>query len=171
MKVAAVNHHIVVEMIAAAYLTIVGIEHLGERLAMVEEHVLPLAHVAQIVVVHQYHLDRCLLLHDGAKLLNAHLETAVACEETDSAVGSTECSTYGCRKSESHCAESATCHYTQLALVLEVAAREHLVLTYIIHQYCLAIGGLSHGIHYLAHEQRSFLRMNGWLDDLLGLLL
>ena len=138
---------------------------------MIEEHVLPLAHVAQIVVVHQYHLDRCLLLHDGAKFLNTHLETAVACEEADSAVGSTECSTYGCRKSESHCAESATCHYTQLALVLEVAAREHLVLTYIIHQYCLAIGGLSHGIHYLAHEQRSFLRMNGWLDDLIGLLL
>ena len=158
-------------MIAVAYLGIVGVEHLCERLAVVEEHVLPLAHIAKVVVVHKYNLNRSLLFHNGAKLLYAHLETAVAGKEAYGAVGRTERCANGSWQSEAHCAESTTRYDAKLALELEVAAREHLVLTNVINQHSLALCSLCHSVYYLAHKQRSFLRMDGWLYHLLRFLL
>ena len=81
-----------------------------------------MSYVAEIVVVEEDYLHGSLLLHDGTKLLYAHLERSVASEEADGAVGCAEGGSNGSRQSEAHGAESATCHYTQLALVLEVAA-------------------------------------------------
>ncbi len=79
---------------------------MGEGVTAAEHQVLPLAHIAQIVVVQQNHLYRCLLLHDGAEFLDVHLETAVAEETADGAVGSSEGGTDGCRKAEAHGSEN-----------------------------------------------------------------
>ena len=147
-----------------------GVEHFGKRLAVVEEHVLPLAHVAQIVVVKQHHLDWGLLLHDGAKLLNAHLEATVACEQAHRAVGSAKGCTHGSGKTEAHGSQSAARHDASLEVKLRVATREHLVLAHIGHDDSLALCHLCHHVGHLTHEQRALGGMYGRLYDLLVLL-
>ena len=99
-----------------------GIHHPGERLSLVEEHVLPLAHVAEVVVVHHDHLHRALVFHDGAKLLYAHLESAVAGEHAHCAFWGAKGGTDGGWQSEAHGAESAAGHYRAFLVVFEVSA-------------------------------------------------
>ena len=57
------------------------------REALVEEHVLPLSHHAEVAVVHDHDDDRQLLEHDGRELLRGHLEAAVAVDADDGRVG------------------------------------------------------------------------------------
>ena len=126
---------------------------------MTEEHILPLAHVAKIIVVEKYHLYRRLLLHDGAKFLYAHLETAIAHEQADCAVWSSEGCTHSSWQTKAHGAQSTTRYYRALLVVFEIATREHLVLSNICHQYRIALGNFSHYIHHFAHKQRTLCRM------------
>ena len=48
VQIGTLHHGAAWYAIAGGYLLVVGIEHGGEGIALVEEHVLPLAHVAQI---------------------------------------------------------------------------------------------------------------------------
>ena len=81
-----------------------------------------MSYVAEIVVVEEDYLHGSLLLHDGTKLLYAHLERSVASEEADGAVGCTEGGSNGSRQSEAHGAESATRHDAEFATIMEIAA-------------------------------------------------
>ena len=56
------------------------------REALLEEHVLPLAHHAEVAVVDDHDDDRQLLEHRGRELLRGHLEAAVAVDADDGRV-------------------------------------------------------------------------------------
>ena len=89
---------------------------------MVEHQVLPLAHVAKVVIVEKDYLDWRLLLHDSAKFLYAHLETAVAGEQHHLPVGRAKRGAYCSRKTKAHGAEAAAADDAAVFLVLEISA-------------------------------------------------
>ena len=102
-------------------LLVVGVHHGGERIAMAEEQGLPLAHVAQIIIVEQNDFHGSALLHDGAKLFDGHLQTAISNEKTDGAVWGAEGGSDGGGKSEPHRSHSARGDNTAALRELEIA--------------------------------------------------
>ena len=98
------------------------IEHSGERLALVEEHILPLAHISEVIIVHEDYLHRTLVFHYRTKFLDIHLESTITCKHAHCAVGGSEGGSHCCRQSESHCSESTTSYYRALLVVFEIAA-------------------------------------------------
>ncbi|CDD18300.1 unknown [Prevotella sp. CAG:732] len=147
------------------------VHHVGERTATAKHQILPLAHIAEVVVVQENHLDWCLLLHDGTQLLDVHLETAISEEATDSSVWRTESGTDGSRKSEAHGSETTTGHNGEFLGKLEVTATDHLVLTDIVDENSLIMSNFRHHIGHLTHQERSLCRMDVLLNHLLLLLL
>ena len=116
---------------------------------------MPLAHIAQIVVVQENHLHGALLLHDGTQFLNGHLETTITAEHAHRTLGSAECGTYGGWYAKAHCTATTACNYATGMGVLEITATEQLVLTHIGDHNGLVVCGLAHTAHYLTHEQRT----------------
>ena len=114
-----------------------------------------MAYIAEEVVVEDYYFDRCAVLHDGAEFLNGHLYAAVAAEKAYGAFRCAHLGSYGGRKSEAHCAESARCHHRTRLGIAEIPCRKHLVLTDIGHHYCIMSGGFRHFIYHLAHVHAS----------------
>ena len=86
IEVLAVDYGSARNVVACGNLLVIGIEHRCERVALVEEHILPLANVAEEVVVQENHLHWNAVLHDGSQLLNGHLEASVATEQANSPV-------------------------------------------------------------------------------------
>ena len=132
---------------------------------------MPLAHVAQIVVVQENHLHGALLLHDGTQFLNGHLETAIAAEHAHGTFGRSEGGTYGGRYAKAHCAATTAGYYATGMCVLEVAASEELVLANVGHHDGLVVGCLADTTHHLAHEQGTFLGIEGGVYHLVVFLL
>ena len=142
-----------------------------ERAAMVEHQILPLTHVAKIVVVQEYDLHRSLLLHDRSKFLYTHLETTITGEQTNLTVRCAKgCANSG-GQSKAHCTQATTRNDTAMTMEFEITTREHLVQTDIIDKYGLAFGSLSNGIHHFTHQQFLALRMNRRFDNLCLLFL
>ena len=79
--------------------------HLG--VALVVEHLLPLAHHAEVGVVEDGDLDRDALGRRGDQLLRGHLEAAVAVDRPHHAVGPADLGADGGRHREAHGAEPA----------------------------------------------------------------
>ena len=123
------------------------------------------------MVVHQDHLHRRLLLHDGAEFLDAHLEATVAHEAADGAAGSAEGGTDGSGHAVAHRTETTAGADTALVVVFEVARRKQLVLADVSHEDGIVGTLLRHHVNDLTHAQRTFLRMDGGLDDLRALFL
>ena len=144
---------------------------MGKGATAFKHQVLPLTYIAKIIVVQENHLHRCLLLHNCTQFLDIHLETAITEETADGSVWSTKGSTDSCRKTEAHGTKSTTGNNTQFLGKLEIAATDHLVLTYVVHENSLIMGSFRHHIGHLAHQQRTLCRMDIFFDHLLLLLL
>ena len=111
-----------------------------------------MAHVAQIVVVHQDHFHRSLLFHDGAQFLDVHLETAVTHETAYRTLRSAEGGTNGSRHTIAHGSQSTAGADATLVMIFEITSGEELVLTNIRHQNRVIGSLLGNGVDHLAHE-------------------
>ena len=134
---------------------------------MAEEELLPLAHVAEVVVVEQHNLHGRLLFHDGAQLLDGHLQSAVAEEEADRAVGRAEGGADGCRQAVAHGAHAARGDHAAALREAEVARCHHLVLAHVGHHHRLVACELGHAADDFAHLERTFCGVNLRFDDAL----
>ncbi len=85
--------------------------------------------------------------------------------------GATEGGTDGCRKTEAHGSETTTGYDAQLLGKLEVAATDHLVLTYVVYENSLIMSSFRYHVGHLAHKQRTLCRMDILLYYLLLFLL
>src|SRR5574344_525558 len=150
---------------------VVGVVHWCEGVAVREEHLLPLAHIAKVIVVEQHNLDRCALLHDGAEFLDGHLQTAIAHKEADCTVGSTKGCSDGSRESEAHSAKTAGSNDRAWLGELEVAAGHQLVLPHICHHNASVLSGFADLADDLTHEERAFCRIKGLFYNLVVFLL
>ena len=112
-----------------------------------------MAHIAEEVVIENYHLDSYTILHDGAEFLNGHLEAAVATEQADLAVGSGDLGAYGGREAEAHSSEAARGDETARPGKSEIAGRHHLVLTYIGDCHGFAARSLADTGDHLSHSE------------------
>ena len=101
--------------------------HLG--VALVVEHLLPLADHAEVRVVEDGDLDRDALGRRGDQLLRGHLEAAVAVDGPHHAVGPADLGADGRRHGEAHGAETTGVHPRVGVVELPVLAGPHLVLT------------------------------------------
>ena len=97
------------------------------------------------------------------KLLNGHLQAAVAHAEAHRALRRTEGGTDGGGQAEAHSTASAAGHHAARLAVLEVAAPEHLVLPHIGDQHGTMLAGFADGPHHLAHQEWSLGGMDGGL--------
>src|SRR5574344_2510868 len=170
MQIFAVCHRCRRYVVCFAYCHIVRVHHWCERQSVFEEHLLPLAYVAKIVVVKKDDFYRSLLFHYGAEFLYVHLQTTVTAEYAYRAVWSSECRSYCCWQSVPHRAQSAAGYYAASLFVAEIAASHHLVLTYVGNQYGVVIGSFAYSVYYFAHKQRSVLWMYFRFDDFIQLL-
>ena len=100
--------------------------HLG--VALVVEHLLPLADHAEVGVVQDGDLDRDALGGRGDQLLGGHLEAAVAVDGPDHAVGPADLGADGRRDREAHGAEAAGVDPGVGVAERPVLAGPHLVL-------------------------------------------
>ena len=112
-----------------------------------------MAHVAEIIVIQADNLYRSFLFHDRTQFLNVHLQSAVTHKYTYSAVGTAESSSDSCRKAKTHRAESTRSNDTTFPGIFKVAGRDHLILTYICHQYGFVTGRFAYRTHHFAHTQ------------------
>ena len=170
-KVFAVDNCLTRNAIGFGNLHKIGVRHWGERIAAVEEHCLPLANIAQIVVVEQDKFYGNLILHYGAKFLNGHLQAAVAKEHAHIAVGGAESRSNASRRAEAHCAHTARRHHAAVFGELEVASCHHLILTNVGNHNCLITSLSGNRIHNLAHLYRAIGGVNLLLDYNCPLLL
>ena len=100
--------------------------HLG--VALLVEHLLPLAHHAEVGVVQDGDLHGDALGRGGDELLRGHLEAAVAVDGPDHRVGTTDLGADGGRHGEAHGAEAAGVHPGVGVVELPVLGGPHLVL-------------------------------------------
>ena len=133
----SLGHETVRYVVRIRHFSKVGICHWSVRTSVTEEHVLPLAYVAKEVVVEQNHLYRDVVLHDGAELLDDHLQSAVAHEAAHRSVRCSVCSSHGGRDAVAHSAQAAGRSDAAALMVLEVTCRHKLVLTDICDEYCV----------------------------------
>ena len=138
---------------------------------MSEEHGLPLTDITQVIVVHQYHLYRCLLFHNGSQFLQVHLQATITHKHTNGTVRTTEGSTDGSRNTESHGTQSTGSDDTTVLGILKVTGSHHLVLTHIGNQYRFMTSRFADCTYHLTHIQRSFLRIDFLLNHMVEFLL
>ena len=96
--------------------------------ALLVEHLLPLAHHAEVRVVEDGDLDRDALRRRGHQLLRGHLEAAVAVDGPHHAVGAADLGADRGRHREAHRAEPAGVDPRVGMVELPVLAGPHLVL-------------------------------------------
>ena len=117
--------------IDSAHLTKSGhsVEQVDLAVALVVEHLLPLADHAEIAVVEQRDLDRDALDRGGDELLGGHLEATVAVDGPHRLVGPAHLGADRGRDREAHRAEATRVDPGVRLLELPVQRRPHLVLT------------------------------------------
>ena len=123
------------------------------------------------MVVHQDHLHWCLLFHDGTKLLNTHLETAIAHKAADCTVRCSKGGTDGCWHTIAHRAKPTAGADTAFFEIFEITGCKQLILTNIRHKHGIAFGGFCYCIHHLSHQQGTLFGMDGRLYHFLIFLL
>src|SRR3546814_5119461 len=89
---------------------------------------LPLAHHAHPLVVHDEHLDRQIVLRDARKLLDVHQDRGLAGNVDDEGVGMRALHAQRRGHAVAHGAEAAGGHPVVRLLELEILRRPHLVL-------------------------------------------
>ena len=161
-------HETVGDAVGAGYEFEVGVGKFGERVAFVVKQLLPLAHHAQVTVVHEHYFDSHLRLEYRTQLLQGHLQASVAHEEANIPVGRADLGADGCGQAEAHRPETPRGYDAARALESEISRGEHLLLAHVGDQYRV-VETLRHGIHHLAHAQMRTSGRHGGLYDLLAL--
>ena len=139
--------------VAAGHGHVIGALNVHERVAAVVEQLLPLPYHAQETVVEDddFHIDP--RLHDGAQLLNGHLNTPIADNGHHRPLRCPKLGPDGRRQRETHRAQPAAGDVAARVVQFGVAAGHHLVLAHVGHDDGLALGLLIQLLHDFAHRQ------------------
>src|ERR1700689_2598860 len=135
--------------------------------AAVPEQLLPLAHHAQIAVVHDEHLDRDLLLRARCQLLGVHLHRAVAGDAAHQVLGAGHGRAHRGGQAEAHRAQAPRVDPAPRRGEVVVLRRPHLVLADVADDDRLAARRL---VQRLDHVLRLDLRVDAVLIGQRGLL-
>src|SRR5579859_2087624 len=101
------------------------------RVVVVVEEVLPLAHHAEVAVIHDGYFDGDALLFKGRQFLNVHLNTAIACHNPHGCIGDAHFDAHRGWQREAHRSQSARRDMAVGARPGIVARRPHLVLAHV----------------------------------------
>ena len=104
--------------------------------ALIEE-LLPLSNHAQILVVHDDHLDGQAETADRSQLLDVHLEAAIARNAEHGAIWLGKLASNGPRQSETHCAQSARGDESTRGRRAVTLRCPHLVLAHVGQDYAV----------------------------------
>ena len=76
-------NHLTVNAICPGNQSVVRIHHPGCGITAVKEHLLPLSHIAEPVVVEYDNFDSDIFLHHHSQFLDGHLNTSVSTEKAN----------------------------------------------------------------------------------------
>ena len=115
------------------------------------EQLLPLPHHAKEPIIQDEDLQVHIGLHDGAKLLNGHLDATVTNDRNHGSLWRTKFCTDACRQSKTHRTQSTGCNIAFALCELCVSASHHLVLAHIRHNHSIATCVLIQCPDHFAH--------------------